>query len=361
MASVVRARILAAAALVALACAADPAGAVIGGYRVDPATVPYLADLGGCTGTLIAPDRVLTAAHCTNHIDVGDSIRFTGGEVRHVKRMADDYAYARRVPVGDDAEADPRPFDAGIVQLDQPVTDIAPIKLATSADAQLYGPGTHATTLGLGITHDTVDAVGELRAGAVEIHGDGDCRFRLSLVGAADQYVGADMLCTTDPDGMAPFVSGCFGDSGGPLVVNGPDDAPLEVGIDDWGVYCGARHGDPENYADAAVISSFALTPQPVWQPVALSRPRLAGTVAVGGTVFCTPPTYANPQPTKLFYEFDNGPTRLVRSSRRRYVIPASQRGGHLSCAVKAQTIGGPELSDNSPSAVISGRARLHG
>ena len=55
MATVVRARILAAAALVALASAAEPAGAVIGGHPVAPATVGYLADLSGCTGTLIAP------------------------------------------------------------------------------------------------------------------------------------------------------------------------------------------------------------------------------------------------------------------------------------------------------------------
>jgi hypothetical protein len=361
VAAVVRAGILAAAALVALACAADPAGAVIGGHTVDPATVAYLADLEGCTGTLIAPDRVLTAAHCTNHVDIGDPVRFTSGETRHIARMADDYAYARRVPVGDDAQADPLPFDAGIVQLDQPVTDIAPIGLATSADAALYRPGTRATTIGLGITHDTEDAVGALRAGTVEIHSDRDCTARLSPLGAADQYIGADMLCTTDPDQMAPFVSGCFGDSGGPLVVNGADGLPLEVAIDDWGVFCGEHHGDPENYADAAVISSFALTPDPVWEPISLTRPQLSGTVAVGRTVFCTPPAYADPQPTKLFYEFDDGPIRLVRSSQRRFQIPASLRGERLSCAVLAQTIGGPSLSDASRSTLVTGRAQLHG
>src|SRR3954465_8277967 len=44
---------------------AAPAGAVSGGKRAKVADVPFIAALPeGCTGTLIAPDRVLTAGHC---------------------------------------------------------------------------------------------------------------------------------------------------------------------------------------------------------------------------------------------------------------------------------------------------------
>ena len=43
--------------------AAAPAGAVVDGEPLDEAQVPWFANLG-CGGSLVAPDRVLTAAHC---------------------------------------------------------------------------------------------------------------------------------------------------------------------------------------------------------------------------------------------------------------------------------------------------------
>jgi hypothetical protein len=43
--------------------AAAPAGAVIGGSPLAEAQVPWFANLG-CGGSLVAPDRILTAAHC---------------------------------------------------------------------------------------------------------------------------------------------------------------------------------------------------------------------------------------------------------------------------------------------------------
>src|SRR4051794_11523737 len=51
-----------AAALASLA--APPAGAVVGGRDVVAGDYPWLVGSRGCTGALIAPDRVVTAAHC---------------------------------------------------------------------------------------------------------------------------------------------------------------------------------------------------------------------------------------------------------------------------------------------------------
>jgi hypothetical protein len=59
-----------------MAVAATPAAAVSGGARAPIANAPYVAWLPeGCTGTLIAPDRILTAGHCLSEFTpVGFSV-----------------------------------------------------------------------------------------------------------------------------------------------------------------------------------------------------------------------------------------------------------------------------------------------
>jgi hypothetical protein len=340
--------------LVALAVACAPAAAVIGGGTVDPMRYPYVAKLLGCTGTLIAADRVLTAGHCAAELEIGDTVGFPGGETRHVARLAQDYDYFRTLPA-DSTDTRPRPHDAALVQLDAPITDIAPVRLATRADVALYAPGTLVTTLGYGITFvGQTEPRGVLHSGVVEIRADGTCRSLLTPFHAADDYNAAAMLCTTDPDAQKPFVSGCNGDSGGPLVAAAAG-ADLQVGLDDWGVHCGTHDGDPENYADIAAIDAFATVHSPQWAPIAFGLPKLRGTVATGHTVSCVAPHYAKPQP-KLTYTFTDGGDPLSDSHSRRFTIRRELRGVHLSCRVQARTRGGESDTGDSPAVFVGHR-----
>src|SRR5512132_4221716 len=104
--------------LVAIAAAA-PSGAVVGGEPVAPETVPWLADVGGCGGMLVAPDSVLTAGHCVMNapLDHIDGV-LVGTEQRHGTRFAMHPGW--RHANGPHNVLD----DVAIVQLDVPVTTV---------------------------------------------------------------------------------------------------------------------------------------------------------------------------------------------------------------------------------------------
>lgn len=55
-----------------LGVAAAPAHAVVGGHALKPSNAPWFVTAGICGGTLIAPDRVATAVHCTDPISLAD-------------------------------------------------------------------------------------------------------------------------------------------------------------------------------------------------------------------------------------------------------------------------------------------------
>lgn len=120
---------------------------------------PYVAWLpSGCTGTLIAPDRVLTAGHCIDGAGPHGYAVIVGKDGNQLLEGGHDFfgtALANGVPVRGFSvhprfrEAFPFAYrspinaialdDVGLILLAQPVTGIAPLKLAGPVIARTRG------------------------------------------------------------------------------------------------------------------------------------------------------------------------------------------------------------------------------
>lgn len=191
---------------------ADTTSEVVGGNVTQPGAFPgvgaLMYDMGGgppqfgCTGTLIAPTVVLTAAHCIDPALVGNGVPgFT---------LALDTFSAPAVVPGamaiphEQFDLDQLPpdgtlidaFDIGLVVLAEPIVEVPPVPMPRQGDAPELVAGLAMQIAGYGAT----DAQGN--GGGVMF----DATTSMISIGASEIQVGMG----------APQPQNCYGDSGGP-------------------------------------------------------------------------------------------------------------------------------------------------
>ncbi len=213
---------------------------IIGG---SPATIdqfPYLAYIEAgnqrsgfaCTGTVVAPRVVLTAAHCVESVETGTFSK--PGEYAVAIGVANPkQAQAENVFEVVDTHVFPS-FDPGVVHGDAAVlilsrpTAAPPLALAGQAEAGLYEGGALVSVAGWGVTRaQNRQAPANMRTTTMTVQKDSLCRTRTR--GFYKDYSGAVQLCLLSTPKKKSGT--CFGDSGGPAVAMRADGTPVQLAV----------------------------------------------------------------------------------------------------------------------------------
>lgn len=211
-----------------LACAtlASSTHALYGGADLAPAEAGSLALLrwrkgswsGTCSGALIAPDAVLTAAHCVRSATLGE-LTIRSIQVGHPRARPEPATLLRaEVHPQFDAQHPELGHDLAVLRLVRPVTRAQPMPLAPLNDnVMLAGPPIRI--LGFGVTRSGGRGSARLQGATLESLSPFHC-FSGDVQGMAQTR-----FCAASPDAGV-----CPGDSGAPAILD-VGGVPSVVGV----------------------------------------------------------------------------------------------------------------------------------
>jgi V8-like Glu-specific endopeptidase len=237
-----------------------------------------------CTGTLVAPQLVLTARHCIEdvvgqHLDGSSSITHFLDKAPKFVIGPDATAEGARAIEIESAQVCALPAvsryaycDVGFYRLKTAITDVKPFKMSTAAVAK-SALGTHFSAMGYGYQDHLMTTKGTRQAGTVTILATEGAALKLTfptleayleavsaLAGPtyvdlnrdalAAEYEGPLLEGYQVATGAATDAHSCNGDSGGPLLARDGDDFVV------WGV---ASQGHDYDRAHCVFGNVFAV------------------------------------------------------------------------------------------------------
>jgi len=227
---------------------------IVGGAKVLRVTdrypwfASYYMDGGNiwlkCGGMLIAPQYVLTAAHCIQAADIDKDPIFRIGElcrgnIGNCGQHWEDRSVESIILLSNFTQAD-EGNDFALMRLTSPST-VTPVKIDSMALSQDYLAGKHLFVLGFG--HDSFGGVDSNILKHVELDYVDD-----PTCAQTYPWLTSDMMCAARAGEDA-----CHNDSGGPLF---DKESNTVVGIISWGHEC-AKAGFPGVYSRIATEWSW--------------------------------------------------------------------------------------------------------